>query len=165
MDFFGNRRTDTNLHRMLRVDKPFFDGVKKNGSVSITLTEVIGPSINMSIEVYQCEWATTSFGGGPQQWQCDRMVASEDDKMSESRCLLFYEKETFYNVAEGNAEVANVGDTQCCRVDPPVRVVAVHQHAARLTDCGGSEARATPIGGAQVKGDARNAEQCITVST
>ena len=84
MDFFGDRRTDANLYRMLRVDKPFFDGVKENGAMSIALTEIIGPSINMSIEVDQCQRATMPSGSGPQKWQCDRMVASERYEVPEN---------------------------------------------------------------------------------
>ena len=76
------------------------------------------------------------------------MVAAKRDEVTERRCLLLNESETLWDVAESNAEVADVCHSQCRRVDPPVGVVAVHQHSARLPDRSGSEARAAAIGGA-----------------
>lgn len=89
------------------------------------------------------------------------MVAAERDEVIKTRCLLLYEREALRDVAERNAEVADVGYRQCRGVDPPMAVVAVHQHAARVPDGGRPEARATAVGGAYVERNTDNAERSV----
>ena len=89
------------------------------------------------------------------------MVSAQRDEVIEDRCLLFYEREALRDIAERNAEVADVGYRLCRGVDPPMGVVAVHQHAARLSDSGRPEARAAAVGGAYIERNTGNAERGV----
>ena len=60
---------------------------------------------------------------------------------------------------------ADVGYRQCRGVDPPMGVVTVHQHVARLADGGRPKARSAAVGGAYVERNTGNAERGVGVAT
>ncbi len=60
------------------------------------------------------------------------MVAAERDQMLVIRGLLLDQREAFANVAERDVEIADIGNRQRGGIDPPMRMIAVDQHAACL---------------------------------
>src|SRR5215831_17042147 len=64
----------------------------------------------------------------------------------------------------GDAEIADIGEIQPFDLGPGGRMVAVDQHAARLADRGRAEPRARPVGGAEIKRDAGDADRRIGIA-
>src|SRR5688572_25564057 len=93
------------------------------------------------------------------------MVAAKRDEVLERRRLLLYEREAFRYVAQRNVEVADVSHRQRRGIGPPVRMVAVHQHAAGLPDGGRPEPGAAAVGGADIERNASNMEGGVIRAT
>ena len=83
--------------------------MEENRAVSIGLTEIVGPSVNVGVEMHQSERSTVPFGGSTQQRKCHSVIAAERDKVTNGRCLFLYERQASLNVAERDTEVADVG--------------------------------------------------------
>ena len=83
--------------------------------------------------------------------------------MVDQRRLLLDQPDGVGDVAERDLEIADVRQRQRRRIDAPVRMVAVGEHAARLADGRRPEACAGPVGGADVEGDAGDAEFGVAV--
>ncbi len=118
------------------------------------VAEAVGPRVDMRIEMDQRERAVPA-GGGTQQRQRDGVVATQGEQMRVSRRLALDQTEAAGEVAERDLEIAAIrGDRR--GVPPGVRVRAVDQHAARLTDRRWTAARAGTIGGAEIERDPRD---------
>ena len=61
----------------------------------------------------------------------------------------------------GKSEIADIGEVELCWIDAIGGVVAIDQHPAGLTDRRRPEARAGPVRGAEVKGNAGNADRGV----
>ena len=124
--------------------------------MGIDLAEIFRPGVDMRIEMDQRRRAAL-LGERAEQRKGDAVLAAERDQMIHARCLLLNQREAFRNVAQRDCEVTDVGHRQRGRVDPPMGVVAVDQHAARLSNCGGAETRSAPIGDADIQRDSGDA--------
>ncbi len=144
-----------------RIDQLLLDGVEEHRAVRIALAEIVGPGVDMRVDVHQRERTSALFGGGPQQRQCDGVIAAQRDEVCDRRGLFLDERQALRDVAERNPEIADVGHRKRGGVDPALRVIAVHQHAARLPDRSRPETRAAAVGGAQIERDAGNAERRV----
>jgi hypothetical protein len=78
---------------------------------------------------------------------------------------LLYQGEALRYVTQCDIEVANVGNGECRRISPPVRVVAVDEHPARLPYCRRPKAGAAAVGCADIEWDAGNTERGAAVTT
>ena len=82
------------------------------------------------------------------------MLAAQRNQMAKSRRLLLDQLQARRDVAEGELEIADVGDVQRRRLDPEFRMGAIGQHAAGAPDRVRTVARAGTVGGADVQRDA-----------
>ncbi len=159
-----DRRSDADLHHAAGIDQALLDGVEKDGAVAKRLAEVGAPGVDMGVEMDDAERPSLLLGRGAQQRQRDAVVAAESDKVADRGRLLLDQLEARRDVAEGDGEIADVGQRQRRRrVETPEGMVAVDQHAARPADGRGAEAGAGAICGADVEGNAGDAERRIRV--
>ena len=82
------------------------------------------------------------------------MLAAKHDQMAMAGRLLLDQSEAAGDVAEGNGEIADIGERQGCRVAPGARMVAIDQHAAGMADGVRPETGAAAIGGADIQRNA-----------
>ena len=92
------------------------------------------------------------------------MVAAERDQMLERRRLRLDLGQAAENVAVGETEIADIREIQRRRVPPVRRMVAIDQHAARLADRGRTEPGARPVRGAEIEGNAGDANRGVGVA-
>ena len=69
---------------MPRINQPLLDGVEEHGPVGIVLAEIVRPSVDMGVEVHQCQGTATPVGGSPQQRQRYSVVAAQRDEVFEA---------------------------------------------------------------------------------
>ena len=93
------------------------------------------------------------------------MVAAQRQQVIDRRGLLLDQPDGVGDVAERDREIADVRQRQRGRIDAPVGMVAVGEHAARLADGPRPEAGAGTVGGAEIEGDAGDAEFGVAVVT
>jgi arginase family enzyme len=94
-----------------------------------------------------------------QQPEGHGMVAAERNDVVERPRLRLDRRQRAGDVAVGEAKIADIGDVAVGRLRPGDRLVAVNQHAARLADRGRAKARARPVRGAEVMGNAGDADR------
>src|SRR5689334_17637 len=82
------------------------------------------------------------------------MIAAERDEMRDADRLLLEQREAPRDVAQGQREIADVGEVQPGGIDPGAWMFAVDEHVARLANGSGPEARTAAIGRADVEGRA-----------
>jgi hypothetical protein len=127
--------------------------------VCILLSEIVGPGIDVRIEVDQPQRPIVTSSPSAQQWKRDAVLAAERDQVPDRSGLLLDQFQASGDIAKRDREISNVGNRKLRRVHPPVRVIAVHEHGARLADRSRPEPRARPIGGPDVKGYSGNAKR------
>ena len=87
------------------------------------------------------------------------MIAAERNEVLMLGRLRFDQPKTFADVAERDREIADISDRKRRGIDPPVRMIAVDQHAAGVPDRHRTEARAAAVGGADVERDPGDMER------
>ena len=112
----------------------------------------------MRIHLQHPDRAAEPPGERPQQRQGDAVLAAERDEMGAGRRLPLDQRQAGGQVAERDLELAQIGDVEVARVDPVLRVDAVHQHAAGAADGRRPVAGAGPVGGADVERHADDAD-------
>src|SRR5260370_27862668 len=98
-----------------------------------------------------------------QQGERNRVITAERDKVPKRRRLLLDLDERALDVAMRDAKIADIGEIQLLDFGPGGGVIAIDQHAARLADCGRPEPRPRAARGAEVEGDAGDADRRIRV--
>ena len=124
----------------------------------VTLAEAFRPGVDMRVEMYQRQGAVARRQRA-QQPEGHGVVAAQCDNVVERSRLRLDRRERAGGVAVGKAEIADVGDVPLGRLPPGDRVVAVDQHAARLADRRRAKAGARPVRGAQIIGNAGDADR------
>src|SRR5215472_13451526 len=84
--------------------------------------------------------------------------------MADAFRLFLDQRQGRLNVAMRDREVADIGDVEQRRLTSVQGMFAVDQHPAGLTDRRGAEARAGPVRGAQIIGNAGNADRRVAVT-
>ena len=98
-----------------------------------------------------------------QQRQGDAVLAAQREQMLDARGLLLDQAQAGRDVAEGDCEIADVGEVECRRLDPELRMVAIGQHAAGAADRLRPVTRAGAVGGADIQRDAGDDVVGITI--
>ena len=158
MNLARYRRADADLNHLVRHNEALLDGMVEDRGVSVSLPEIVGPGIDVRIEVNKRDRAAP-FRQRAKERQRDAVVAAQRDEMLDLLRPLLDQRHAGDQVSEREREVADVGQWQLCRVDPMLRMFAVHQHPARLPHCAGSEPGAAAVGGAEVERNSGNADR------
>ena len=79
------------------------------------------------------------------------------------RRLLLDGRQAFWNVAERDGQVADIGELQSPRIDPMNGMIAIEQHAAGLADRRRAEPRPAPNGDADIERNSRDADGGLRV--
>ena len=127
-------------------------------AVAVSLAETVGPGIDVSVEVNERRRAAP-FRQRAQERQRDAVIAAQGDEMLDLTRLLLDQRHAADKVAKRDREVADVGQRQLCCIDAVLRMLAIHQHAARLPDRPRPEPGAAPIGRAEVERNSGNADR------
>ena len=127
-------------------------------AVRLRLPEIVRPGVDMRVEVNERDRAVP-LRECAQQRQRDAVIAAERDEMRDTGRLLLDQRQALGDIAERNGEIANIGERQRRRIDPMHRMIAIDQHAACLSDRRRTEARAGAIGGAEIEGNAGDADR------
>ena len=155
-----HRRADADLHHAARIDQPLLDRVIEHRAVRIALPEIVRPGVDMGVEVHQRQRAAARCASARSSGSVIAVVAAQRDQMRERGRLLLDQREALRGYRRA----------QCAKSPMSARgsaagsihnagMVAVDQHAARLSDRGRPEARAAAVGGADVERNAGNAER------
>ncbi len=162
-----HRRSQADLDHSPRLDQPFLDGVIEHRAVRIGLTEIVGPGVHVRIEVDERRRSLcrAPFFQRAQQRQRDAVLAAERHQVPDRTRLFLDAREARRDVAQRDRKIADIRDRQGRGVDPVSGMIAVDQHAARVPDRAGPEARAAAIGGADVERDPGDADLSRGVAT
>ena len=158
MDAAIHRRADADLHGMARIDEAFPDRVVERRAMPKALAIALRPGVDMRVEMNERQ-GPTSRGQRAQQPERDGVIAAERDQMVERPRLRLDRRERTGDVAVGNRKIADIGDVLSGRRRPGDRVVAIDQHAARLADRRRPKPGAGPVRGAEIEGDAGDANR------
>ena len=127
-------------------------------AVSVRLPEIVGPGIDVRIEVNQ-RGRAPPFRQRAQQRKGDAVIAAQGDEVFDLARLFLDQREAGHKVSERDGKVADVGHWQLRCIDPVLRMLAVHQHPAGLPNGARPKTCAAPVGRPEVERNSGNADR------
>ena len=98
-----DRGADADLHHTPRLDQSFVDGVIEHRAVRIDLAEIVGPGVNVGVEMNECARAAP-LRERAQERQRDAVLAAERDEVRDRARLSFDQREACGDIAECDAK-------------------------------------------------------------